>query len=30
MLVSKSDGLDKKQIVIPIMTKTFNLNTQKH
>jgi hypothetical protein len=28
LLVSKSDGLDKKQIVISIMTKIFNLNTQ--
>jgi hypothetical protein len=28
MLVSKSYGLDKKQIVISIMTKIFNLNTQ--
>jgi hypothetical protein len=26
--VSKADGLDKKQIVISIMTKIFNLNTQ--
>ena len=28
LLVSKQDGLDKKQIVISIMTKIFNLNTQ--
>jgi hypothetical protein len=28
LLVSKQDGLDKKQIVISIMTQTFNLNAQ--
>jgi hypothetical protein len=28
LLVSKSDGLNKKQVVISVMTKIFNLNAQ--